>query len=920
MNLLQRTLALAFLLLAGTAFAQSTGTLTGRAADLATGLTLEGARITIDGTPLETFTGEGGRFSLPNVPAGTRTVRASYVGYSDVTRDIAITAGGAASADLGFNDQAVRLEEVVIEGSAVGTARAINRQRAAATLTNVVASDEIGRFPDQNAAEALQRLPGVALYRDQGEGRFIVLRGMNYTLNSVTLNGAKLSSPELGDRAIALDVLPADALSALRVTKVPTPDMDGEGLGGSVDIETRSPFETMERTLEASVQSIYSRLTGEFTPKFNATFSDVFREGTVGVLFAATFQERDFGSYNFEEDGWSEETSPTDGNDYFALSNLGFRDYAMTRTRYGASGAVEFKPTDTSHWYLRGAYTRFTDDEDRHQLYVPFERGTITALDGSSATVTGISRVRRDLRIREKDQDVFALTTGGTFESGPWTFETQANWSQATEERPDETLARFRRNAGDVGLRYAFSNPYHISFTQVSGPAINSSGFFTNLDRLEVANATGEESDYGFRFDARYDASGELPWYLKAGAAWRTKEKTSEEEVVRFSIPSSFTFANLSQGPGDYPFVSVPRLSRDRVLGAFVGQPGFTPSRQLADSTLADWESTEDVLAAYAMGGFTIGDLHTMAGVRIERTEFETRGFEVEDGSTVRPTRADRSYDNWLPGIHLRYNADERTVIRASLSRSIVRPAFAETALFRDINNDDEEITAGNPGLQELESDNFDVSLEHYLPSLGLVSVSGFYKDVSNFSYEFETGSNDPRFPDYTLTTFANGSSGYIQGVELAYQQKLSMLPAPFDGFGVLANITFIDASAEYPTRPGENLPFIGQSERVGNLALTYEKAGFFARLALNFRSERLREDEPVGGEAAEDRYVDDFAQLDLSTSYRISENWEVFGEVTNLTNEPFRVHFKTPGGGPDRLTQFEEYDWSAAFGVRWKL
>lgn len=174
--------------------------------------------------------------------------------------------------------------------------------------------------------------------------------------------------------------------------------------------------------------------------------------------------------------------------------------------------------------------------------------------------------------------------------------------------------------------------------------------------------------------------------------------------------------------------------------------------------------------------------------------------------------------------------------------------------------------------------------------------------------------------PDYELTTFQDGAEGEIMGLELAYQQQLRMLPAPFDRLGLMANVTLADSEGIYPTRPGEKLDFIGNSDTVGNLALTYERAGFVTRLALNYRSERLREDEAFGGDIYEDIWVDSSTQLDFTARCRFAERWEVFGEWTNITNEPFKVFFKSPDGAPDRLGQFEEYDWTVNFGVRWKL
>ncbi|HYD83837.1 MAG TPA: carboxypeptidase-like regulatory domain-containing protein, partial [Opitutus sp.] len=323
------------------------GTLTGRVTDDSTRLMLGGARVGVIGTPLETYADVSGRYMLPNVPSGPQTLVVSYVGYGELRQAVTVAAGSVTEADFSFGRDVVRLDRFVIEGSLVGAARALNQQRSADTLVNVVASDEIGNFPDQNAAESLQRIPGVSLYRDQGEGRFVLVRGINYTMGNVTLNGAKLASPETGERGIALDVLPADALASIEVTKVATPDMDGEGLGGQVNLRTKSAFETSGLAASFTAQGHYSALADAYSSKFNASVSNVFADGTWGVIVSPTWQRRKFGSNNFEiDDGWTDEVEDGDDNErelpaYF-LQDISFREYEIERERYGVSGALEF--------------------------------------------------------------------------------------------------------------------------------------------------------------------------------------------------------------------------------------------------------------------------------------------------------------------------------------------------------------------------------------------------------------------------------------------------------------------------------------------------------------------------------------------------------------------------------------------------
>ncbi len=901
--------------------AVETGSISGRVTDASTGLALGGVRVSVANSSLHTYTGPSGEYLLVEVPAGSQSLEFAYVGYSDLRQALSVNPGATATLNTAFNSSLVTLEPFVIKGARVGQARAINAQRAASTLTSLVASDEIGRFPDQNAAESLQRVPGVSLYRDQGEGRFVDLRGLNYIYTGTSLNGVRIASPELGDRSVALDVVPSDALAAIEVTKVPTPDMDAEGLGGSVNMRTRSPFDRTEHSLEGSIQSIYTRLTNRNNYKANATWSDQFLDGRLGILTNLSWQERDFGSQNYEEDGLYAERSAPLGSPFLAINNLGFRDYVINRERYGANATVEFRPDAHSKLSFSALYNRFTDTEDRHQLYLPFERGSIASGSQGDFTATGISRVRRDLRIREKDQELSAFNASYERTLDSWKIDAQASYSHGLEKRPGELTVRFRRNTGDTGLSFKATNTYDLLVTQTAGASIAEPANYTTLDRMELAVAEGTDREFSLGLNARRDLQGTLPSYLKGGLLLRLKNKESDEDITRFKVPSSFTFANMAEGISSYPFgPKVPRISHDKVLTAFNGsRSAFTPEVQVTDSAIGDWASREDVSAAYLMGGVTWNDTSLLAGARLEHTRFKTEGKEVVDDDTITGTHASRSYTEVLPGLHLRHDFNKNLVGRASLSRSLMRPSLAETALYSSVANDNAEIERGNPELKALTSTNFDASLEYYMPSLGLVSIAGFAKEVKNFSYQITVPGGDSRYPGYDLISYRNGSKASLRGVELAYQQQLRMLPAPFDSFGFMANLTLTDAEASYPTRPDETLPLIGQSKHTGNLAITFERGRFFARLALNFRSEHLREDEPIGTNDREDRWIDDHKQLDLSTSLRLSPYATLFAEISNLANEPFRVYVK--GQGTDkRFVQHEEYGWSGNAGIRLKF
>ncbi len=925
---------LAILCVGATSAYSQSSKIVGRVTDEVIDLALGGALVQVVNSEVKAYTDDQGNFILSNVPAGAKTIRVSYLGYDTTEKYVEVPSSGTIRADVSFASEVVELDAFRVQGTLVGSARALNSQRAADSLSNIIAADEIGSFPDQNAAESLQRIPGVALYRDQGEGRYVVLRGLNYTFTSVELDGSAFAGADLGERATALDVVSSDMLSSIEVTKVPTPDMDAEGIAGKVNIKTKSPFDGDVFNAQVGVQMTYSDITGDWSHKFNGETTWRSDDGKWGFLVAPSFQSREYGSHNYEvADAWSEEDAPSGGEFYFP-EEIQFREYEIKRERRGVTATIEARPNDETKVYLRTNYNNFTDTENRYRTIIPFEDGEITALSSDSGTVENLEGLSRRLRQRKKDQEVLGAILGFEKLVGSWTVDGFAGVSKGEETRPNETSTRFERGDADLDFEYNFSNPYDFKVTQLAGPSISEAATYNEFDKLELSNESGDEDSLDVALNARYDFAGDKQAYMKFGVRIRTKEKSSEVELVEYEDgPDSFSFANLAGEVSSYPFLKAPRIDPVKVNAAFFGnESSFDSERVVEDSTLDDWNSREDILAVYGMAGWTLGRSNFIAGARFEQTDFESNGFEyLEDSDAGTPLSASKDYDNFLPSFQYRYNATENLVYRASWSNSLARPGFGDTAYRRFINDDGDEMEVGNPNLDTLESTNWDASVEYYLPSLGVVSAAVFYKDIENFAFQqtYERDESpeafsrilgdDPVFDGIEeVTTFSNGSAGEIKGLELAYQQELALLGDAFQGFGLMANVTFLDSDATYPTREGERIPFIGQSDTVGNLAFTFEKGKFFGRVAMNWRSERLREDEAIGGDAFEDLYVDDFSQVDLTFRYRATKNWTFYTEVLNIMDEPFRVFLKSPNGGPDRNGQVEEYGWSSNVGFRW--
>jgi TonB-dependent receptor len=923
-------LVFAFAFLAkGMLLAQETGQVAGRVMDDSAGRALGGALIRVTDTSLFTYSDNSGDFRLVDVPVGNRTLVITYLGYNPLTIGAEVRAGQTSRVQAGFSqdqqrvaDEVVLLDDLVVQGSLVGTARALNQQRAALTYTNIVAADEIGRFPDQNAAESLSRLPGVSVYRDQGEGRFVVVRGVNFTLGNVTLDGVSIASPESGERGVPLDVVGSDSLAAIEVVKVPTPDKTPEGLGGSVNLRGRSPFDADRNEGDLTIQGIYSNLTGDFGYKLNGKAHFFFNEKTIGLVVGFSQQEREFGSYNYEmDDVWSAEDFDSGADLAFpAAVGVQYRDYVIKRERSSVNASLEFRPDPNTSYWLRGAFNTFDDSEFRYTHLIPLyaDNGvTLDALGSGTGSVSNVRRAARRGRYREKLQDLMAFSAGSEHRLERWTIDTAVGYSKGEEEKPGEFQVRFRRNARDLGFTYDIQG-YDVSITQTAGPALTDPATYTHFQRIDTEHELASETATSFAANARYDLRSANPAYLKFGGSFRMNRKERDADVSEWTGgPGDFRFANYTGPFSDYPYgFAVPTIDVSAARTFFLNNQGLFEEEVIhEDSILGDWEVDEDVLGLYLMGGITLGKADLIAGLRYERTEVKSTGNTLdtdEDGDLLGTTSTtlDRDYDLFLPGLHLRYAPEDDLVFRASLSNSIVRPAYEEIANARFINRDDLEVEDGNPGLKALKSLNFDASVEYYLPRLGMVSVAAFYKDIRDFTFLNDVaGGIVIGGESFDYARFENGNDGYIYGIELAYQQQFQFLP----GFGVTANLTLSDSEADYGS--AGKFKFVGQSDYIGNLALTYEIGKVFARLSANFRGDRLREDEAI----QDGFYVDDSFQLDFSASVRIRHDLRLFVEVNNLTNEPFRVFTKGPNG-EKLLQQFEEYDWSSNFGVRWSF
>ncbi len=795
-------------------------------------------------------------------------------------------------------------EYVEVVGQAVSIDKALKQQRSSDNVQSVVHADGIGQLPDDNAAEALQRIPGLSVERDQGEGRFVSVRGIGPDLNSVTINGTLVPSPESDRRAVALDVLPAELVQSLTVVKSLTPDMDANSLGGTVQVESLSAFDHEGLFYTGTAEGSYDENTEQVSPKFSGAISNRFSLGdgidNFGVAAALSWQERDFGSDNVETGGaW-------DFTDGARLEELEQRDYAISRERTGFGLNFDYKPDDLSSYYLRTLYSRYKDTETRNAAGIEFADAQ---LPGESGDAEGY----RELKSREETQEVQSYVLGGERMLGLWTIGAQAGYSRSSEDSPEGIAgATFEGNDdfADAGFRDGKKPRLSIE------PAFYDPSNFT-LSEVEWEKQKTTDSEKNIKLDlARdYDLSGYAA-QVKFGGKLSRRDKDNDLEAWKYEDFGAFGLSdaelNLGQfrkGSVDYslgrfgPGISAKAI--ERLLGR-LNQDDFYNAEE---SRVNDFEMSEDINAAYLMNSIDIDDWRFIAGLRYEGTEFEAKGSGIRDG-VFEDTQSDTRYEHWLPGLHARYQLNDSTQLRAAWTNTLVRPTFGQLAPGFVIDGD--EASFGNPDLDPLEAMNIDLGIEHYLGRAGVVSAFVFYKDIDSFVYNTDLAGTGQWLDFDEAATFANGDSAKLYGLELAYSQQFDWLPAPWNGLLVGANATFSRSDATIEGQGlSRSIDLPNQSDAVGNLMLGWEDDKLSLRLSANYKSEYLAEVAAID-DKAHDLYADEQLFVDFSAGYFLTPALQLTFQAQNLTDESFYVYT----GRSDYNAQYEEYGPTYKLGL----
>lgn len=929
---------LSFMLLTSLCYAQNGGIISGVVVD-EQGITLPGASLLLDKHNRYTISDVNGYYEFLNVPEGDYILSISYIGFRPFSKPVHVDAGKNTVLRVTMEEGSVQGEEIVIMGEMLrGQAKALNKQKTNSNISNVISSDQVGRFPDANIGDALKRVPGITMQNDQGEARNIIIRGLAPELNSVTLNGNRIPSAEGDDRKVQMDLIPSDMITNIEVSKTLTADQDADAIGGSVDLVTR-PAPNKQR-ISVTVSGGYVPIREKGMYSGSLMYGNRFFNEKLGVVISGSLQNKDYGSDNIEAI-WSK-----DKYDNIYVSQFDIRKYDVQRIRKSLSSSVDYKFNSNHSISADMIYNWRSDRENRYRT----RYRSITPIYDADNEITGYTGdIRRETKggkdnnknknRRLEDQRVQSYSLKGQhLISEKFDLDWNFNYSKASEDRPNERYIDFQQK----GLTFS------EYLSDLRHPFIESPG--ENMDKMKFRKLTEnhnytQENDYSGKINVRmpFSVIDDMKGRLRFGVRTRFKDKERDNIFYSYkpiesigmltTIPTSY-YGGSGFGPGSQ-YVPGMFASAEYLGGLNLADPNlFTEKLEPLEFLAKNYKAKEQIVGGYIRWDQNITkDLLVILGLRGENTHINYTGnkmIELDGKIDSEEVKKTNSYFNLFPSISFKYDAQENLILRAAFTTGIARPNYYNLVPYVSISEDSEAIALGNSDLKATYSYNYDIMAEYYLQSVGIISAGVFYKNLNNFIYEYkdinytrENYSKD--FPDienpisadavWTYSQRRNGKNVNVFGFEVALQRKLDFLPGQFlKNFGIYLNYTYTKSKTKgiWDNQGNErkNVSLPGTAPHMFNGSLSWENNKFSARASLNYTSSYI---DALGGDEFGDSYYDKQLFLDINASFKFTKQVRIFAEANNLTNQPLRYY----QGDKNRVMQLEYYKPTFNMGLK---
>ncbi len=923
------------------------GIVTGLVTDSAHAI-LQGASLELQPTGKQTVSDNTGQFSITDVPPGTYTLSIAFVGMAPYSKEIVVTGGQVIRVESEMQVASASETVTVTADRVHGEAEAINRERTAENILQVLPADIITSLPNANVADAIGRLPSVTLERDEGEGKYVQIRGTQPYYNNVTIDGVNVPSPESGVRQIKLDTVGSDLVESVEINKTLLANMDGDGIGGSVNLRTKTAG-------DQPMVSLYG--LGGYTPIQNGRTADQFggtvsqrfgKDKRLGIIFGGSYDWNGRGIDDVEPapeviqcDPGNCLTPSTNPQNIGTYNTEDIRLYTYYRTRYGFSGAVDYRLGDNSSIYVRGLYSHFDNFGDRWVLTPTINSFTTSATQGGmDGSMSYNASIRRPIDV------IGSMVAGGSHSFQSSQFSWDISVSRSAEDQHGYSSANFTPasdsplNAVQFALDRSDTN--RPKFIVQNGVNIYDPTQY-QLQNFDIDHSYSPQVNLqgGANYTKQYNWGGHSG-AIEIGGKIRNAHKFSENDDITYNLNDP-TLAPLSMFPlketvtnyynGTYK--APPAINYSNLTNFYNSNTSaFTvdPIQTLVNNAGGDYNLVERIGAGYIMNVISFGRFRLNTGVRFESTTENVLGNVLSQDDQgnflgIASLTKNFTYVDTLPSAELRIGLWSDGALRLAYGRGIARPQFGDLAPNLSLTIASETggrntSSIGNPNLKATFSNNYDILFEQYLKPLGLFTTGLFYKDIRDPYAVIQTENvHYPGFPEsFVQDQPENAGSAYVWGWEIAYQQRWSFLPGVLGGLGFSGNYSWTTSATFGLPGRSDHPPLLRQAPNTWNIGPTYDRGRLSVRMGLSYNGANIaayqyQDGAPLGltGPLG-DNYFYSHLQVDAQGSYRLPKGFKLVVYGLNLTNEVFGFY----NGSPVWPVQREYYNRTIGAGVRW--
>ena len=959
--------ALVFSSLVGSAFAAGNGTIEGYVKDASTGEPLPGANVLIEGTSIGTSSDINGRFVISNVPPGSYTLRAAYIGYKVYETHMRVVSGASITVNLTLQPVGVEGKEVVVTAQASGQNAAINQQLASNQIISVVSAAKIMELPDANAAESVGRLPGVSVLRSGGEAYAVVIRGMQPKYNSVTIDGISMGSSSPDTRFTDLSMVSSNMLEGIEVSKTASADMDANAIGGTVNFDMREAQVKEPGVPEFGliVQGGYNGLSDAQNKynnyKYVGTVQDRLLDDRFGVFAQVDVERKNLTSNEMGASYGSYGNSVTQ----YLVSSINLHDIPRDRQRYNAALVMDYKIPDGKIKLTNFASTGTTNTVNYSESFDLGYNIRLYGVAGSRGTLSNV------LDALDYQQQLVGFEV-----------DMKLSHSFSDNKTPNNWNVNFQQTS--AGL-----NPY-INVTGVNPIDVvknaNNDYSAASLYQFNTTNSYNRQDALTASLDLKktLNFSDNVNADIKFGGKFQHMNRAYNTDVINGTLIGSYVtsviapYFNLTPDQaqymtnwidpsfsygkflnGDYTMIAPLSLAKFSQLGGYLNDnvqalnPSWYGYNQTSSIT-NDYHGYENTSAVYVMTVVNIGQqISFIPGVRyqnLQTTYTAPQGYENAQSYNAYnhyDTTVTQAHGYWLPDISLRYRPLSWFDVRLSYTNTVTYPDYSTITPRIDVGVGG-GISWNNPTLVPGRSANYDASFSFYNDGIGLITVNPFLKQIRNLIYAWafyppDSASIVQYMPHhlpgstsinpsqaYKVSTYFNNP--YLindYGIELEWQTHFWYLPWSLSGLVLSVNYTHIFSKAQYPDQytyqasrfsPPQfvNTPFvdrlIDQPDNIFNITVGYDYKGFSVRVAMLYTSDIFT---AANIDPALAAHTSAYKRWDLSAKQALP--WfglQAYADINNITGAS-DISVIAGGGVP---TSYQDYGMTADIGLKWGL